>query len=68
MGRFSIKERIHHLEFSMGSLMEVMCQLEITESLNYISTNELTSQERNIKEISKMLIGLRKSFEEKNNK
>ena len=25
MGRFSIKERIHHLEFSLGSLMEVMC-------------------------------------------
>ena len=67
MGRFSIKERIHHLEFSLGSLMEVMCQLEIAESLNYISSNELTIQEGNIKEISKMLTGLRRTFEEKNN-
>ena len=67
MGRFSIKERIHHLEFSLGSLMEVMCQLEIAESLNYISANELTIQEGNIKEISKMLTGLRRTFEEKNN-
>ena len=66
MGRFSIKERIHHLEFSLGSLMEVMCQLEIAESLNYISANELTIQEGNIKEISKMLTGLRRTFEEKN--
>ena len=67
MGRFSIKERIHHLEFSLGSLMEVMCQLEIAESLNYISANELTIQKGNIKEISKMLTGLRRTFEEKNN-
>ena len=67
MGRFSIKERIHHLEFSLGSLMEVMCQLEIAESLNYISANELTIREGNIKEISKMLTGLRRTFEEKNN-
>lgn len=67
MGRFSIKERIHHLEFSLGSLMEVMCQLEIAESLNYISANELTIQEGNIKEISKMLTGLRRTFEEKSN-
>ena len=67
MGRFSIKERIHHLEFSLGSLMEVMCQLEIAESLNYISAYELTIQEGNIKEISKMLTGLRRTFEEKNN-
>ena len=67
MGRFSIKERIHLLEFSLGSLMEVMCQLEIAESLNYISAKELTNQEGNIKEISKMLTGLRRTFEEKNN-
>ena len=67
MGRFSIKERIHHLEFSLGSLMEVMCKLEIAESLNYISANELTIQEGNIKEISKMLTGLRRTLQEKNN-
>ena len=65
MRRFSLKDRIHHLEFSLGSLMEVMCQLEIAESLNYISANELTIQEGNIKEISKMLTGLRRTFEEK---
>ena len=65
MGRFSIKERIHHLEFALGSLMEVMCQLEIAASLNYISSADLNTQEENIKEISKMLTGLRRTLEEK---
>ena len=33
MGRFSIRERIHFLEVSNGSLMEVMCQFEIAHLL-----------------------------------
>ena len=65
MGRFSIKERIHFLEISYGSLSEVMCQLEIAESLNYISPELLKEQEMNIKEIARMLIGLRNSLNEK---
>jgi four helix bundle protein len=67
MGRFSIKERIHFIEISYGSLMEVMCQLEVAELLKYIASNQLILQEKKITEIAKMLIGLRKSLEDKNN-
>lgn len=65
MGRFSVKERIHFLEISYGSLSEVMCQLEIAESLNYISSEILKEQEQNIKGIARMLIGLRNALNEK---
>ncbi len=65
MGRFSIKERMHFIEIAYGSLMEVMCQLEIAESLNYIKNEQLIALERLISEISKMLIGLRKNLESK---
>ncbi|MBQ4210382.1 MAG: four helix bundle protein [Prevotella sp.] len=67
MGRFSLKERIHFLEIAYGSLMEVMCQLEIAEQLNYITSDNLTEQENLVFEIASMLIGLRKTIEEKNN-
>ena len=65
MGRFSIKERIHFIDISYGSHMEVMCQLEVAELLNYITSEQLTKMENNITEIAKMLIGLRKNMEEK---
>lgn len=67
MGRFSLKERMHFLEIAYGSLMEVMCQLEVAEILEYISANDLRQYDEKITEISKMLIGLRKSMEEKQN-
>jgi len=67
MRRFSLKERIHFLEIAHGSLMEVMCQLEIAEHLNYITSENLIEQEDLVDEIAKMLIGLRKTIEEKNN-
>ena len=67
MGRFSLKERIHFLEIAHGLLMEVMCQLEIAEQLNYITSENLIEQEDLVDEIAKMLIGLRKTIEEKNN-
>ena len=65
MGRFSDKERIHFLEISNGSLMEVMCQLEVSLLLGYISHEQFDEKELAISEIAKMLIGLRKNFEEK---
>ena len=37
MGRMSIKERIHFLEISYASMTEVLCQLDISESLGYIT-------------------------------
>ena len=67
MGRFSIKERMHFLEISNGSVMEVMCQLEIANKLGYITTEELQEQEQKIAALAKMMIGLRNKLEEKNN-
>ena len=45
--------------------MEVMCQLEVAETLRYITHEQLTVEETKITEIAKMLIGLRKNLEEK---
>lgn len=65
MGRFSIKERIHFIEIANGSLMEVMCQLELSLLLGYISQTQFDKQEQTISDTTKMLIGLRKTLEEK---
>ena len=65
MGRFSNKERIHFLSIANGSLMEVMCQLEAAQLLNYISQEEYCKQEQFISEITRMLVSLKKHFEEK---
>ncbi len=65
MGRFSNKERIHFLEIANGSLMEVMCQLEVSLLLGYITQQQFDEQELFISDTTKMLIGLRKTFEDK---
>ena len=67
MGRFSIKERMHFIEIAYGSLMEVMCQLEIAESLSYITIEQLKTLETLVSEAAKMLIGLRRNLESKSN-
>ena len=67
VGRFSIKDRIRFIDISNGSLMEVMCQLEIAQRLGYISEDDFKKQEINIATIAKMILGLRKNLEEKLN-
>lgn len=67
MGRFSIKERIHFIETGYGSLMEIMCQLEISLSLNYISQEDFQERERRITETAKTMSGLRNSLMNKYN-
>ena len=65
MGRFSKKERVHFMEIANGSLMEVMCQLEVALLLGYLTQEQFAEQERFISETTKMLIGLRKNIEDK---
>lgn len=44
-GRASYKEKIHFLEISYASLMEVLSQLDIAHDLGYISTEEFNAFE-----------------------
>ena len=67
VGRFSIKDRIRFIDISNGSVMEVMCQLEIAHRLGYILDEELQIQETKIATLAKMILGLRKNLEDKIN-
>ena len=67
MGRMAIKERIHFLEIAYGSLTEVTCQLDIAQSLGYITEEELSTAEDMSIEVRKLMSGLRKSLIDKNN-
>ena len=60
MGRMSIKERLHFLDIANGSLMEVLCQLDISHSLDYISKEELVRSEEISTHLSKVMSGLKK--------
>ena len=59
MGRVSVKEQIHFIEISFGSLYEVMCQVELANDLGYITELQLTEIEENVIDIAKLLSGLR---------
>ena len=67
MGRMAIKERIHFLEISYASIMEVICQLDISQSLGYIDERELEDAETKAETLTKVMSGLRKSLSEKVN-
>ena len=63
----AIKERIHFLEISYASIMEVICQLDISQSLGYIDDIELQKAEIKAETLTRVLSGLRKSLSEKMN-
>ena len=67
LGRMSIKERIHFLEIAYGSLTEVTCQLDIAQSLGYITEEELKIAEDMSIEVGRIMSGLRKSLIDKQN-
>jgi len=67
MGRMSVKERIHFLEISYASMTEVLCQLDISESLGYISAEELQQAESIVERLARVMSGLRKSLNNKIN-
>ena len=43
VGEPSGKEKIHHIEYPFGSLMEAYCQLQIGMDLEYVTVEELFS-------------------------
>ena len=68
MMRYSNKDKIHFLEISFGSLMEVMSQLEVALDEGYIDGNEFASMETIVAETARVISGLQNSFgETKNN-
>ena len=65
-GRTSVKDQAHFLEMAFGSLMEVGCQLDIAYELAYITQEELSASEEQVRRVAAMLSGLkRKKLEEK---
>jgi len=67
-GRIAIKERLHFLDIAYGSLSEVVCQLEISNDLNYLTDEEFESISQFASRVSMTLIGLKRSLQEKLNK
>ena len=58
----AVKERIHFLEIAYASMIEVLCQLDISESLGYITNNELSNAEEISDRLGRVMSGLRKSL------
>ena len=67
-GRVSVKEKIHFLEISYGSLLETYCQLQIAVELNYISLDNLETIKPLFFETSRLISGLRNSYASKSQK
>ena len=61
-GRQSLKEKIHFVEISYGSLMEVFCELQTATDLGYITETDLEELSPQFVDIAKMLSGLRTSL------
>jgi len=63
VNRFSVKDKVHFIEIAFGSLMEVSSQFEIAEDLGYITTNDRLSMDELVKEVARLLSGLRNSYQ-----
>ena len=64
-GRKSLKEQIHFLEISYGSLMETYNQLLIAIDLDYITEESVEAIKPNIDGVAKMINGLSSSYSKK---
>ena len=59
----SLKERLHFIEISYGSLLEVYCQLIISKDLGYIDAYQFETIKPKIDAVNRLLSGLKKSLE-----
>ena len=64
-GRKSLKEQIHFLEISYGSLMETYNQLLIAIDLTYITEDSVNAIKPSIDSVAKMINGLSSSYNKK---
>lgn len=58
-GRYSTKEQLHFLEIAYGSLLEAECQLDIAHDVKYISDEQLSEINAQIRKVAALLSGLR---------
>ena len=61
-GRQSIIEKVHFIEISYGSLMEVFCELQTACDIGYMKEEQLNALRQQFTDIAKMLSGLRNSM------
>ena len=61
-GRQSIKEKVHFVEISYGSLMEVFCEHQTACDIGYMKEEQLNALRQQFTDIAKMLSGLRNSM------
>ena len=61
-GRVSVKEKIHFVEISFGSMMEAFCELQTACDLGYITDEKLNEIRPLFTDVAKMLSGLRNTF------
>lgn len=62
VSRISDKEKGHFIEISYGSLMEVLCQMEISADLGYIKADQFKEIEVKTERLSKLLVSLRHKY------
>ena len=65
--RISDKEKAHFIEISYGSLLEVLCQMEISNELGYITVDQYQEIEVKVERLSKLLSSLRHKYLTRNN-
>ena len=62
-GRVSLKEKIHFIEISYGSLMESFSEIQTAQDLGYIKEDEVEAIRPRFIAVAKMLSGLKSSYE-----
>ena len=62
-GRASIKEKIHFIEISFGSMTEVFCELQTACDLGYITEQQFDELRPQFADVARMLSGLRNKFQ-----
>ena len=60
--RMSVKEQVHFISMAYGSLMEMYCQFQIAEELNYGDKTQIENLLKEIKRTSYMLNKYRQSL------
>ena len=61
-GRQSIREKVHFIEISFGSMTEVFCELQTACDLGYITEQQFDELRPQFADVAKMLSGLRNKF------